>query len=616
MDLTSFFSRKPACLPLVNTQGIHVRKYQFFRTFLEHNHAALSAIAELEQTYYSGNQLSLCWVWTRYELLREAALGSVYSLATLSNRPADLLESILTILDKSINEELEPAYKARWADLILPFERIRRVDVFTVGAKAANLARIGNELSIPIPAGFAVTTRATDFFLSAAEITPFIERRMAQLEAGKSEDVDRRAAQIRDTVLKAPLPDSLSNELLRAYHELEKKTHPGVRVAVRSSAVGEDTEAAFAGQYETVLNVTEAGLIDAYKRVLASKYSSRAIAYRLHTGLSDRDTPMAVAVVAMVDPRSSGVMYTTDLSGTSPNAVSISSVWGLAEQLVGGGVSPDVLVIDRSSRSIRERRIGHRQQRMMNLAEGGTTLRMLTEQEQRTASLDNEAGLRLAEYGLRLETFFGAPQDVEWALDETGGLLILQSRPLGDVTVGTSAEEPIDIPGHDILPIIGKVASAGIASGPVVLLREGAEVVTVPAGAVLVARTASPDLARYAGNVSGIITDIGSAASHLASVAREFGVPTIVDAGNATSVLHEGEVITMTTNPPRVYAGRIDALVRRMRPGKRPVHDSPVHRRLRRALDKISPLNLVDTTSASFSPQGCKTIHDVIRYTH
>ena len=616
MNLVSLFSRKNACRPIINTHGSYVQKYHYFRTFLGHNHAALSAIAELEQAYYSGKPLSLCWVWTRYESLREAALGAVYSLASLNNRPTSALESVLAMLDKNINNELEPAQRARSAELVLPFGQIRKDDVLVVGGKAANLARLGNELSIPVPAGFAVTTRATDHFLKETGIGAYIERRMAQLESGKRADVDRRSAEIRAMILNAPLPADLLRELHQAYRDLERKTRSGVRVAVRSSAVGEDTEVTFAGQYETVLNVTEAGLADAYKHVIASKYSSRAIAYRLHTGLSDRDTPMAAAVVVMVDPRASGVMYTAGFSGNNPDTVSISSVWGLAEQLVGGGVSPDVLVIDRTSRRVRERRIGNREKRLANLEQGGTSLLTLTEQEQGTASLDDAAALRLAAYGLRLELFFGSAQDVEWAQDESGGLFILQSRPLGDGNAGARTDEPVDIKGHTALLINGKTASPGIASGPVVILREGSEIDSLPAGAVLVARTASPDLTKYAGKVSGIITDIGSVASHLASVAREFGVPAIVDAGNATSILRDGEVITMTTNPPRVYAGRVDELAQRIRPGKRPVHDSPVHRRLRRALDVISPLNLVDPADTSFSPEGCKSIHDVIRYTH
>ena len=615
-NLASFFSRKKICLPLENTQGAHVLKYRSFRTFLEHNRAALTVISELEQIYHSGKPLSLARIRTRYELLWEAALGAVASLGTIMGKAQQELETVLRSLDARITGELEPVFDADPVGPVLPFEQIHGDAVQAVGAKAANLARIGNELSLPVPPGFSVTTSATDLFLKETGLAEFIARQLAQFEPDNLEDVERSSDEIRTALMEAPFPPGLLRELHYSYRDLEAKTRPGVHVAVRSSAVGEDTEAAFAGQYETVLNVTESSLADAYKRVLASKYSARAITYRLRSGLSDQETPMAVAIVAMIDPQSSGVMYTAGAAERNPESISISSVWGLAEHLVAGNASPDLLEIDKRTHRITERRIGRRDVGLVNLPQGGTTLRALTTRERDTASLDDTPALTLAEYGMKLEAFFGSPQDVEWALDETGSLFILQSRPLGVDDGGGKAAEAADVSGYEVLCAKGAAASAGAASGTVYVLREGAEASAVPAGAVLVARTASPDLAKYAGFVSGIVTDIGSAASHLASVAREFGVPMIVDAADATSTLRDGDIVTMTANPPRVYAGRVIELAGIMRPPKQPVFDSPVHRRLRRALDAISPLSLLDTASPDFSPEGCTSVHDVIRYTH
>jgi pyruvate,water dikinase len=172
------------------------------------------------------------------------------------------------------------------------------------------------------------------------------------------------------------------------------------------------------------------------------------------------------------------------------------------------------------------------------------------------------------------------------------------------------------VTGHSVLLSTGKSASPGIAAGKIFILRENDTADNVPKGAVLAARTASPDLARLAGRVSAFITDIGSASSHLASVAREFGVPTIVDAGNATTSLKNGDMVTLTTDPPKVYSGIVEELTARIQPRKKQIIDSPVHRRMRRVLDLISPLSLTDPDEPSFSPEGCKTIHDVIRYTH
>ncbi|MEK6743528.1 MAG: PEP/pyruvate-binding domain-containing protein [Nitrospirota bacterium] len=616
-NLRSFFNQKRVCAPLVNLQGSHVRKYRAFRIFLEHNHAALSAIADLEQAYYSGRSFSLSWAGARYEALWEAALGAVYALASLKGKRAATLETALAAIDRSITEELTPRYAARSTDMVLAFERIAGDAIHSTGAKAANLAKIRNELSLPVPEGFSVTTVATERFLSENGIKDLIAKGLAQVSPDQPEAFERHSDEIRAAIVNAAVPPDIAGEIIQAYRELEKRTRPGVHVAVRSSAVGEDTEATFAGQYETVLNVAEGGILEAYKQVLASKYSSRAVAYRLRYGLSDRETPMAVAVVAMIDPKASGVMYTSAPSGGTPADISISAVRGLAERLVDGSASPDIFVVDRESRRIKDRRIAKQETRMVNLPSGGTILQPVPVHEQSMSSLDDATVQRLAEYGLKLEKLFGAAQDVEWALDGSGSLFIIQSRPLGGSAAGSRSDAPVgEVTGHQVLLSTGKSASPGIAAGTVFILREGDTAENVPEGAVLVTRTASPDLAKLSGRVSAIITDIGSAASHLASVAREFGVPTIVDAGNATTTLKNGDLVSLTTDPPRIYSGIVGEITALIQPRKKQVFDSPVHRRMRRVLDLVSPLHLTDPGDPSFSPEGCKTVHDIIRYAH
>lgn len=613
-NFRSLFHQKRVCAPLVNLQGSHVKKYRAFRVFLAHNHAALAAIADLEQAYYSGRPFSLSWAGARYEALWEAALGAVYALASLKGRPSSTLEAGLSGIDRAITEELTPRYAARSHDLVLAFERISGDAVHITGAKAANLAKIGNELGLRVPAGFSVTTVATERFLSGNGLNELIAKSLAQVSPDRPEAFERHSEEIRAAIVKADVPPAVAGEIIQAYRDLEKRTRPGVRIAVRSSAVGEDTEATFAGQYESVLNVVESGILEAYKLVLASKYSSRAVAYRLRYGLSDRETPMAVAVVAMIDPRSSGVMYTSAPSGNAPGDISISSIQGLAERLVDGSASPDLFVVDRESLRIKDRRIARQEIRLMNLPAGGMALQSVPVHEQSAASLDDASVRRLAEYGLKLEAHFGSAQDVEWAFDESGNLFIIQSRPLGGG--GRSDVPVVDVNGHPVLLSTGKSASPGIAAGPVFVLREGDTADNVPDGVVLVARTASPDLAKLSGRVSAIITDIGSATSHLASVMREFGVPMIVDAGNATTTLKNGDMVSLTTDPPKVYSGIVEELTTLIQPRKKQVFDSPVHRRMRRVLDLVSPLNLTNPGDPAFSPEGCNTVHDIIRYTH
>ena len=146
------------------------------------------------------------------------------------------------------------------------------------------------------------------------------------------------------SIQEAQVPPSLARAVHRAYEALEARTRKGIALAMRSTAVGEDTEASFAGQYTTVLNVGKEALLDAYKTVLAGKYNPRAIRYRARCGLDDRATPMCVAGIAMIDALASGVCYSRDPSSPASSDVTVSAIWGLGEQLVSGEAAPDTFL--------------------------------------------------------------------------------------------------------------------------------------------------------------------------------------------------------------------------------------------------------------------------------
>jgi pyruvate, water dikinase len=263
-----------------------------------------------------------------------------------------------------------------------------------------------------------------------------------------------------------------------------------------------------------------------------------------------------------------------------------------------------------------QRDIRRKNTRLINLDIGGTRMEEVPEETQALPSIDDSTVAALARYGLMLEEYFKGPQDVEWALDRDNSLFILQSRPLGLIETKAAADKtPQVFPDHPMLLSAGKAASTGTATGVVFIV--GADKQSpIPDGAIVVAKTASPDYAALMGKVKGIITDIGSVASHLASVAREFGVPAIFDAGNATSSLQDGESITMVADTATVYQGIVPELAASAKPFKKHIFESPVHRRMRAVLDQISPLNLTDPKDPSFAPEGCRTIHDIIRFAH
>ncbi|MEW5745201.1 MAG: PEP/pyruvate-binding domain-containing protein [Nitrospirota bacterium] len=615
--LRSIFTRRQVCMPLINLQGTHVRKYRSFKSYLNHNHTALKIIADLEQRYYSGKPFIPTSIRTSYEELLEAVYGAIHSLESLSGTSCARLAATLAEIDNALSDDLSPRYPLLSQALVLPFEDITPELKSMVGAKAGNLAIIRNNLGVPAPHGFAVTAYAFERFIGENRLRKPIEQQLGKINPDSPEDMDEMSKTIRMMILKAELPQDLHRELMSAYAALEERAGSGIPIAMRSSAIGEDSEATFAGQYTSVLNVTRSHLIEAYKTVVAGKYSSRAISYRMHYGLDDRETPMCVAGTVMVDARASGVIYTGGIDPENRKVIRITSLWGLGERLVEGSASSDSFLVARDNGEIVAREISRKEQRSVRAAAGGTLLEEVPEPEQQLPSINDAVIADLARCSLTLENYFGTPQDIEWALDSRGTIVILQSRPLM-ITEPQQDREPVarEFPDHPLLLSGGQAASEGIAVGTVFMVKEGQGMAAVPDNAILVAKTASPHYANLAGRLSGIITDIGSITSHLSSVAREFGIPALVDTKNATDLLPDGETITLSASTGRVYKGVVDALTRAAHPARRFIFDTPVHRRVRRILDRIASLALIDPEASTFSPEGCKTLHDIVRFTH
>ena len=467
MPFFNLFSRKKSCPLLVNEAGEIAEKYRHFMAFLSSNRTALGIISELEHLYYEGGPFTLAGVASRYQELLAATRALSAALNELSQGGYEGLVRAVERIDLEIAPIFAPRCLLPTGELVLPLEALGPEMVGMAGAKATNLALIRKFLGAPIPPGFVITARATHLFLQETGLAGPIQQRLDGLVP---DDLERQSRAIREMILQAEVPAPLAAKILQAYRDLEAKTAPEVRLAMRSSAVGEDTEASFAGQYETVLNVRRDNLLQAYKAVLASKYAPRAIFYRRRYGLEDHDTLMCVAGIMMVNSRSSGVLYTVDPSRPDSNLLKISAIWGLGEHLVSGEASPDEFWVDKQTGAIVQRLIGKKARRLINLPEGGTRLEDVPEAEQERPSLGDDLVLTLAHYGLGLEEHFQRPQDVEWAVDQKGQLYLLQSRPLGLIS-GKPARTalPREFPGHPVLLAGGKAASPGIALGQVFL---------------------------------------------------------------------------------------------------------------------------------------------------
>ncbi len=220
---------------------------------------------------------------------------------------------------------------------------------------------------------------------------------------------------------------------------------------------------------------------------------------------------------------------------------------------------------------------------------------------------------------MSIERYYKRPQDIEWTFDDQGVLHILQTRPLRFWAVPEDAEPRVDAATRDAEVIFsgkGLVAQRGVAVGRVRVVRTDSDLENFPMGGILVARHTSPRFSRVMRKARGIITDIGSPTGHMATIAREFRVPALVNTGVATMLLHDGDEITLDSTQNAVYRGRIQALDRFELTEEDVFEDSYEYRLLRRLLKHIAPLNLVDPHGENFIPSACRTYHDITRYIH
>jgi pyruvate,water dikinase len=354
--------------------------------------------------------------------------------------------------------------------------------------------------------------------------------------------------------------------------------------------------------------------------VVASLFSEKASAYQTRLGYDIRDMKMAVGCVVMVDAVASGVSYTADPQGDRSTLV-INSAWGLGTSIVEGQTDADFFRVKKNDPAeIVETRIGVKDSLVVPL-EHGDVISVATLEEKRTQpSLSPDQVADLARLALQLEKHFKRPQDIEWAIDNQGKIYILQSRPLklpddtaqGTGTVATTPDAKVILKNH------GLAVQKGVAAGRVFILKNERELDSIPRGAVLVARHDSSLFVRVMTEVSAIITDVGTPTSHMAALCREFKIPTVVNAGNATQMLTRGQEVTVQVDSEgaTLYHGTVRNLVERAKEDSVKMEDLFEFRKKRYLLRYIAPLNLVDPLRDEFTPQACKTMHDVLRFIH
>jgi len=605
-------------------KSVFERKYRAFMDLLAANNGALEIIADLEHHFYQDKPFTITHIERQTDRLITEVSTIVSDLNALSGNQYPNLSRVVERLGANIRAEFVRKKKVEKTPWVYYLHRLSLENISEVGGKAANLGEVFNRVHLPVPPGFAVTAYACVYFLEYNQLTDFIDQQLDNLDVndmGKLESVSR---EIRSRIQSSSIPEDLSREMLSAAHELTEFLGPDLRMAVRSSATSEDSDASFAGQHSTVLNVSEANLEQAYKEVVASTFNPRAIFYRRSKGYSDQDVIMSVACVAMIDATASGVLYTVDPNDSRRSEMLISAVWGLAAGAVDGSTDTDMFRVDKRTGKVTNREVACKATLLRPGGQDGIRENVVETHLIEQACLEDEQIDKLVGAARQLEDHYGYPLDIEWALDNTGAVYIIQARPLKaalkfkteDLSEdGNHRVDGVEIPGHPILLDSGVSASEGTTSGLAYVLQSDHMFHHVPEGAIIIAQQTSPRYVPLMGKIRAIITDVGSVTGHMASVAREFRLPTLVGTGTATKVIHHGEEITLDATRGIVYKGRVDFLLKETRPVN-PMKGSPVYNMVQTALKRISPLNLTDPKKGNFCPEGCETLHDIIRFAH
>jgi len=593
-------------------------KYEAFKSLLAHDKDAHEIIAELEEIYYSQERVDFQLITDKYNRLSESVMGIIGDLAKMCPSRYLDLQTYFKKFDSYIRFILAPPDYDFSPPFALLLNEISTDGQTMVGGKAYNLSTIATNLHLPIPVGFAVTTQAFYYFIEFNKLRSKIDEKLAGIDVNSTASLDRVSREIVQWIMTADIPPKIETAILKASQSCSWHSGENPRVAMRSSAVAEDGRSSFAGQYHTELNIKMPGIIDAYKKVIASKYSARALFYRINYGLSDVETPMAVLVLEMIDAEASGVMYTQTLDNPQSDRMDIHAIWGLGELLVGGEISPDVIRTTRADPpALLEQHVGEKDHQMVYLPPYGTAVAPVPEDKKNALSLDTKGVLQLAEWGMKLESYYNEPQDVEWCRDTQGALFILQSRPL---KINEKTVMPDECYFDDIekttLLAGGDKAAAGIGAGPVHKIDRNADLQTLPFGSVLVAKNALPHYVKVLNKVNAVVTDTGSVAGHFASVAREFGIPVLVNTGVATTRLAHGQKVTVYADEKTVYDGIVHPMIESPCARKDLLVDSPFMRKMKYIMSFISSLRLVDPDNENFKPEGCRSLHDIIRFSH
>ena len=595
------------------------KRYHHFKLLLTANKKALELMSEMEEALNGRRPFGMAFIRAHSTAVSVNVYKIIEHLNAIAPGKYGELYSRIKDIQRRVGECLRQDSPEAAMELVIPLEQAGRDQADQVGGKMAGLGEIVRRTGLPVPPGFAVTARAYRRLIEANDLKDEIYRLLQSAGPDDQRNLLILSSRIRSEITEAKVPDDVAEAVTRAYEALCAPFGRPVPVSLRSSALGEDEAGqTFAGQFSSMLNVGPEDILDSYKEVVASKYSPQAMTYRFNRGIPDEDVAMCVGVMAMVDAAAGGVIYSRNPLDIRDDSIRIHSAFGLPKSVVDGSVGTDEFVFRRDDPPVMaERHIREKDQIYVCLPEEGVCRAETAGTRAMEPSIDDAQATYLARAAMKLETMYGAPVDVEWALDASGEIKFLQCRELVQLpspAVSGADRRAFGVP----LAAGGVTASPGAGSGPVFIVRREADLLQFPRGAVLVGIEAPPRYASVIDRAAAIVTEKGGAAGHLANVAREFRVPALMGLAGATMLLSAEAEVTVDADGRAVYPGRLQELLDEAAAQRQPAPEriTPMHAILRRVMDHITPLHLIDPNVPDFAPENCGTLHDITRFCH
>ena len=594
------------------TDGIPVEeriraKYQRFRELLSFNNECLELMARLQE--------DLQFVPPRRDLLDQpvaAVFERVEGVLACIEKLVGAEQPVLRASVQAQRNEIE-RYMAALQELITPrlsawLHEIGADSSDEAGRKAAVLGEIKSQLGMPVPNGYVLTTEAYRQFCGIPLWTR-IRDSVRDLDLEDLEAVRRVSQNLTALAMERPIPRAIEVAITERARTLGTGESG---LAIRSSAVGEGGARTYAGQYISLLNIRAPQLLEAYKRVVAGRFSERALFYRLSSGLLEVDSSMAVLFLPVLPAKASGIMYTRDPANPKSKTLWITATRGLGLDIASGRMPADLFILSRNrSHDILERQVVRKEEEIGLAPDGGIVRRPLSSGASEEPSLETGQLGVLATLGMRIEEHFKVPQDIEWVLDDQDKIWIVQARPLAlaDAAPGRAKSKPKSD------PVVwgGRAVYPGRVSGNAFMAEDTKGMDRAPVGAILFIRRPSPEIVKVFPRISGLVAESGNVTGHAAALLREFRIPSVFQMPGAFEKLSVGDPVSLDAVQTRVYkdtlwpARSMDELPVGERYGA--VAADPISRRL-------LALSLLDPARGNFRPSGCKSAHDVLRYCH